>query len=246
MMRSTSAAKQVTITCIFAALVCIATMSFSVYVPSTKGYFNVGETMIYTTALLFGPIIGGIAGGVGSMLSDILLGYYQYAPATLIVKAVEGYVVGVLSRKGMALLNAKNRRVWRFFSVGSGLLAGGLIVLIGSTFYSGRMELYSGLISASTVAFIPMEFWIVLGAAVALFISAAALSFEPELGLTVISCISGGLLMVLGYFLYEQFFLGVLAAAEIPFNVAQMIIGLILAAPIVRVIKRMLPQLKAG
>jgi len=30
--------------------------------------------MVYITALLFGPIVGGIAGGVVSMLADLILG----------------------------------------------------------------------------------------------------------------------------------------------------------------------------
>ncbi|MBC7130700.1 ECF transporter S component, partial [Candidatus Bathyarchaeota archaeon] len=212
-----------------------------------KGYFNIGETMVYTAALLFGPLVGGVAGGFGSMLADLLLGYYQYAPATLVIKAVEGYIVGLISLKGINLVNPKNRVRWRFFSVGSGLLTGGLVILIGSAFYSGYMELYSSIISAgpATVTFVPVEFWIALGAAVAFLISVAALKFEPEFGLTVIACLSGGLLMVLGYFLYEQFFLGVFAIAEIPVNIGQMTIGLIVATPIVKVIKRMLPQLKA-
>ena len=77
-------------TIVFTSLVCVATMAFSVYVPHTRGFFNIGETIIYTTALLFGPFIGAFAGGVGSMVADIFLGYPYYAPATLIIKACEG------------------------------------------------------------------------------------------------------------------------------------------------------------
>jgi hypothetical protein len=72
-----------------------------------------------------------------------------------------------------------------------------------------------------------------------------ALVSEPEYGFTIISCIFGGLLMVFSYFLYEQFFLGVFAIAEVPINVGQMTVGLIIATPIVRVVKRTLPQLKS-
>ena len=62
------------------ALVCVATMLFQVYVPATRGFFNIGESMVFLSALLFGPFVGAFAGGIGSMLADLLLGYYYYAP----------------------------------------------------------------------------------------------------------------------------------------------------------------------
>lgn len=239
--------KHIAVTCIFTALVCIATISFTVYVPSTRGYFNIGETMIYVAALLFGPLIGGVSGGLGSMFADLLLGYYHYAPATLVIKAIEGFVVGLISRKGRTLASKGSRGSWQAFSIASGILTGSLIVMVGSAYYSGYTELYSGIISAETPAIvinIPIEFWLVLGIATAFLISIFALTFEPEFGLTIISCISGGLLMVLGYFLYEQFFLGVFALAEIPINMGQMIIGLIVATPIVKIIRKAIPQIR--
>ena len=44
----------------------------------------------------------------------------------------------------------------------------------------------------------------------------------------------GGLEMVAGYFLYEQFVLGyafAAALAEVPLNISQMLVGLIVASP---------------
>jgi len=40
------------IAAVFAALVCIATIIFTVPIPATSGYFNLGETVIYIAALL--------------------------------------------------------------------------------------------------------------------------------------------------------------------------------------------------
>ena len=90
---------QLAILAVFTSLVCAATMIFSIYVPATRGFFNIGETMVYITALLFGPLIGSFAGGFGSMFADILLGYSQFAPGTLIIKACEGGIVGLLGQK---------------------------------------------------------------------------------------------------------------------------------------------------
>jgi len=63
-----------------------------------------------------------------------------------------------------------------------------------------------------------------------------------------VSVVIGGLEMVLGYFLYEQLALGYpLAAAlvEVPLNLVQMAIGLIVALPIMHAVLRVFPQLKS-
>ncbi len=239
---------QLGVTGVFTALVCVVTMIFSIYVPSTRGFFNVGETMVYITALLFGPFVGAFAGGVGSMFADVLLGYYYFAPATLVIKALEGGLVGFLSRKKPLFSKYHTRREWKIFTLEIGVLVGALVSLIGFLYYSGIVELYSGIPppeSPTSTIFIPMEFWLGLGAFVALLIAVIGFVSEPEIGWTVISIIFGGLLMVFGYFLYEQFFLGVLAVAEVPINIGQMTVGLIVATPIVKIIQRALPQLKS-
>lgn len=239
---------QLGIASVFTALVCVATMSFTIYVPSTKGFFNIGETMVYIAALLFGPFVGAFAGGVGSMFADIFLGYYYYAPATLVIKALEGGLVGFLTRKKYLFSKSYNGREWKAFTAGIGVLIGALVSLIGFLYYSGIVEFYSGIPPPETptsTIFIPIEFWFGLGVFVALLIATVAFISEPEFGWMVISTVFGGLLMVAGYFLYEQLFLGVFALAEVPVNIGQMTIGLIVATPIVKIVQRTLPQLKS-
>jgi len=236
---------QLSITAIFTSLVFVATTIFSIYVPQTKGFFNIGETMVYTTALVFGPFVGAFAGGVGSMLADLFLGFPHYAPATLVIKACEGAVVGVLTKKK---LKFSSKLQWKLFTVTFGLIAGVLLGAIGSLYYSGSVELYIGFPppeSPTLNLFVPREFWYSLGVLVILLISLTGFVFEPEFGWFVFSIFIGGSLMITGYFLYQQFFLGVLAVAEIPVNIGQMTIGLIVALPIVRAIWRSLPSLKS-
>ena len=67
---------------------------------------------------------------------------------------------------------------------------------------------------------------------------------EPELGWTTLSIVVGGLTMVIGYFLYQQLILGVLAYVEIPVNIGQMTVGLVVSIPVVRAVYRYLPSLK--
>ncbi len=82
---------------IFGALTCILTMIPQIPVPATQGYINIGDAAVMLTALLFGPIVGSLAGGIGSALADIILGYSIYAPATLIIKGLEGLIVGLIA-----------------------------------------------------------------------------------------------------------------------------------------------------
>lgn len=238
---------QLAIASVFTALVCVATMSFTIYVPSTKGFFNIGETMVYLSALLFGPFVGALAGGVGSMFADILLGYYYYAPATLVIKALEGALVGFLSRKRRQF-SESNSLEWKIFTAEIGVLIGALVSLLGFLYYSGAVEYYSGFPPSeapTATIFIPVEFWFALGVVVTLLISSIGFISDPEYGWMVISTVFGGLLMVTGYFIYEQIFLGVFALVEVPVNIGQMTIGLIIATPIAKIVQRALPQLRS-
>jgi uncharacterized membrane protein len=165
---------ELALSAVFAALVCVATLTLVISIPATNGYFNLGETVIYTAALLFGPLVGGIAGGAGAAVADILVAA-QFAPGTLLVKFFEGALVGLLYKKTLKITR--------------------------------RLSLSA-----------------------------------------VLSVFIGGLEMVLGYFIYEQLVLGVpfvTALGEVPFNLLQMVVGLIIAVPIMQVVLRVFPQLKS-
>lgn len=168
-----SAAFKVAAAAIFAALVAAATLLFVIPIPATSGYFNLGETLIYVAALLLGPLVGAVA-GAGASIADTLVAA-QYAPGTLTIKAIEGFLVGFLTKR----LNRK--------------------------------------IKSLTIC-------------------------------ATIAIVIGGFEMVAGYFLYETLALGypvALAAVEVPFNIVQMLIGLIIAVPIMHAVLSIFPQLKS-
>ncbi len=164
---------------VFIALVFVISSQIpAIPIPATGGYFNVGETSIYVAALLFGPLVGSLSGGVGAMLSDLYLGFGVFAPGTLIIKSIEGAIVGYLNIK---------------------------------------LKKY---VQNTTIR-------------------------------AIVSVVIGGLTMVIGYFLYETLLavlipgLGIVAIAEIPLNIGQMLVGLIIAVPIVHTVLRVFPQLKS-
>jgi uncharacterized membrane protein len=229
---------------VFAALTCVATLVFTAYVPTTTGYFNIGETVIYVAALVFGPYVGAFAGGVGAAIADMLVAFVFF-PGTLLIKAGEGAIVGILNKR----MRNTSRFNWRILTIVLGAVVGAALAITGSNYYTGEVQLFLGFPSPQNptfTLFVPVVAWYLLGAVVALLIILLGSRLDPESGRAVLSMICGGLEMVIGYFLYETIVLGkATAALEIPVNIGQMTIGLVVALPVARIIQRTLPQLKS-
>ena len=83
---------------LLSALCCVATMAIPIPTP-TGGYLNAGDVIVVFTALLAGPVLGGVSMGVGSMLADVFAGFAVYAPGTLMAKGLAAVVTGLLYRK---------------------------------------------------------------------------------------------------------------------------------------------------
>lgn len=81
---------------LFAAFTCILTFLVPFTIPTTGGYINLGDIGVMISGLLFGPIIGGFAGGIGSAFTDLFLAPV-YAIPTLIIKGLEGFIVGLIA-----------------------------------------------------------------------------------------------------------------------------------------------------
>ena len=75
--------RELAVSTVMAALVAVATMFIQIPIPATEGFFNVGDSMIMVAALTFGPVVGAVAGGLGSALADFLGGWYVWVPSHL-------------------------------------------------------------------------------------------------------------------------------------------------------------------
>jgi len=82
---------------IMTTLTTVSTLFVTIPIP-LAGYFNLGDVMIFISALTFGPIIGSFAGGLGSAIADMLV-WPVYAIPTLIIKGLEGLLAGLLTNK---------------------------------------------------------------------------------------------------------------------------------------------------
>ena len=89
---------------VLAALACAATMVIQIPSPM-NGYVNLGDCFVLLSGWLLGPWWGAAAGGIGSMLADLLLGYGHYAPGTLVIKGLMA-LVGALVFKALGKKSA--------------------------------------------------------------------------------------------------------------------------------------------
>lgn len=106
---------------VMSALVTVGTLI--VRIPNSMGgYFNVGDVMIFVAALTFNPIVGGVAGGLGSAIADII-GFPVFAIPTLLIKGLEGLIASTITNKKslyrdiIAVLAAGTEMVTGYFLV---------------------------------------------------------------------------------------------------------------------------------
>lgn len=130
--------KKIVLASLFTALTCIATSVIQIKQPFslTEGYINLGDAFIILSALLLGPLYGGLAGGLGSMLADIFLGYMQYAPATFVIKGLAGILCGLFFKYTSKKVTSAKWNV--FFVILAGIISG-IIVTSGYFMYEGAI-----------------------------------------------------------------------------------------------------------
>lgn len=81
---------------LFAAVIFVLTAF--VPVPLGHGYANAGDAFVVLSGMMLGPWAGLAAGGVGSAMADLYLGYSVYAPATFVIKGLMAVCACLLSR----------------------------------------------------------------------------------------------------------------------------------------------------
>ena len=116
-------------------LVIVATMFIKIPIPMTSGYVHLGDSMIFLSVLILGKKNGSIAAGVGSAMGDILGGYAIWAPWTLVIKFIMGWILGCFVERfekkgtiiGMAVAGAE---MTAGYYVASSFLYGSWIVTL--------------------------------------------------------------------------------------------------------------------
>jgi uncharacterized membrane protein len=88
---------QLSLMTVMATLVAVGTLLIRIPNPM-GGYFNFGDVMIFVSALTFSPLVGGVAGGLGSAIADII-GFPVFAIPTLVIKGLEGLIASLVANK---------------------------------------------------------------------------------------------------------------------------------------------------
>jgi uncharacterized membrane protein len=216
------------IAALMTALVAVLTVSFQIAVPATQGYFNLGEVGVYITALLFGPIIGGVAGGVGSMIADLATGYVLYAPGTLLIKGFEGFAVGYLS---WAFRERFAPKQLRYLGIGIGLGLAVCMVVIGVLRFGGELASW-GSPWWEIPFLLPSWVWFILAVFLGSMAIFLTLRYDSKVAWNITSMLMGGVIIIAGYFLYEFFIFQYAAITELPINFMQVMMGILIAIPI--------------
>lgn len=132
---------------LFTALTCVATMIIQVPSPM-NGYVHLGDGLVLISGIILGPIYGGAAAGIGSMMADILTGYAHYAPGTLVIKALAAIIAGVVYR--IIIKTGISSTIKSTVSVVIAGITGGMIVTVGYFIFASLL-LGKGLAAASSI-----------------------------------------------------------------------------------------------
>ncbi len=110
--------RRLTFGAVFGALIMLATMYLRI--PGATGYYHLGDGLIYASAILLGPVTGGMAAAIGSSLADLLSGYAVWTLPTFIIKGLTAVVVGYIATGSTSLIRNA-----------CAMIAGALVTIVG-------------------------------------------------------------------------------------------------------------------
>ena len=146
-MMSHDRVQKLVIGALLAALTCVATLAIQIPTP-LHGYVHLGDSFVLLSGVILGPIGGALAGGIGSMMADVLTGYMIYAPATLVIKALAAFVGGWIFH---CMINNKKKPINSYVALIVAGIGAGVIVTGGYFIYESF--LYGVAASAANAIF---------------------------------------------------------------------------------------------
>lgn len=168
--------RMIAVTGVMLAVVFVMTRSITISI-GPGGYVHLGDVAIFIAAFLFGPIVALIAGGLGTALADVSLGYGVWAPGSLVVHGLQGFVAGLIAwRAGF------NRMIMA-------AIVGGVILVAGYFLYmlifipAGVLDADEGSSAFATAiaAVWPNTFQVFFGALIAMPVALAVRRAYPPI-----------------------------------------------------------------
>lgn len=238
------------------SLVFISTFGIRIPIPFTQGYIHLGDSMIFISAILFGWKIGGLAGGFGSALADLLGGYAIWAFPTLLIKFVMGAIVGFITNDAVK----KNRKTARFIITSIAIF---VWIIFAISIISVLGNISANIHTSDSASFLINELDIEntnqlrnmirnvqITTSISIFIIlisaflASKYLKKKDPNLFNISNILGmtiaGLWMIVGYFITEGIIYGsfIVPIFGIPWNILQFVLGMIISFLVILGLKK--------
>jgi len=168
--------QMIAITGVMLAVTFVMTRSITISI-GPGGYVHMGDIAIFVTAFLFGPIVALVAGGLGTSLADVSLGYGAWAPGTLVIHGLQGFAAGMIAWRG------EMRRMV------PAAIVGGVILVIGYFLYmlifipAGLLDGESGktAFAVALAAVWPNIFQVGFGAVIGIPVALAVRSAYPPI-----------------------------------------------------------------
>ena len=123
---------------VLSAVTVIFTLIIRIPIAPTRGYINLGDVAIFFTAFTFGPVTALIAGGLGTAMADIISGYAQWAPFSLVIHGIQGLIIGLIAG---SVLNAENiSQLTRIIRISLAIVGGAIVMCVGYLLAGTIME----------------------------------------------------------------------------------------------------------
>ena len=151
----------------FIALVTVATFINVPFPGAVGGLVHLGTLVMLIIALKFGKTYGALAGGIGMFIFDVLGGWMAWAPGTLVIRLVMGFVVGYIAEDSLGQGKNLVKNIIAFI-VGGFILVGGYYIFEAvfistfevalSSIMGNVFQLIIGSISLFIIYYIPNPF----------------------------------------------------------------------------------------
>jgi len=132
---SSKTASRIALVAVLTAVTVVFTIAVRFPTPIVKGYISLCDVVICFAAYLFGPWVAAISGGVGTAVADLLGGYSQWAPFSLVIHGAQGLLVGLFAKPRVERGQLVEASLWRL--VLGGIL--GMAAMVGGYYLAGSL-----------------------------------------------------------------------------------------------------------
>jgi uncharacterized membrane protein len=93
-------AKSISLIAILTAVTAVFTLIVRIPCAPTRGYITLADVGVYFSAFALGPVVGFIAGGLGTGLADAISGYPQWMVFSFFIHGLQGLLAGIPGHRG--------------------------------------------------------------------------------------------------------------------------------------------------